>query len=60
MKKCRTCNEEKEINSKNFKKRKNSKDGYMNQCIKCEVQEGYERNNPNSERSIQLKIPGVP
>ena len=55
MKKCRTCNEEKEINSTNFKKRKNSKDGHSNQCMKCELKESYERLNPNSERSIELR-----
>lgn len=48
MKKCRGCNEEKEIES--FYKNKKMPDGYFNKCKACTISAAIENRNKNIER----------
>lgn len=55
MKKCSKCNIEKNFNE--FYKRKDSKDGYRNDCKECrnEISKKYTENNPDKVKKIKTK-----
>lgn len=52
---CSKCKKEKELSSKNFARRKSSKDGFDSQCKECKKQSDAVRYQKNREKFLESK-----